>query len=123
MHARDRRFRPNLETLEGRETPANLSVSFSSLTHTLTIVGDSLNNNLTVIGVGGDSTKFSLSSATDTFNDLPGPLVSPSGVKNIAIRVLDGDDNVTFTNAVPINLQGNLSIQGGTAPTVSRQWT
>jgi|SRR5262245_11806200 len=113
MRVRRPHFRPTLEVLESRETPANFTVSFSALAHTLTITGDSLNNNLKITGVGGDATKFSLSSATDTFNSLPGPLVTPSGVKNISIKLLDGDDAVTFANTVPVKLQGNLSIQGG----------
>lgn len=106
-----------LERLESRDNPSNFTVNFSGVTHTLTITGDNLNNNLTVTGVGGDATKFSLSSATDTFNNNPGPLVTPSGVKNIAIVLRDGDDAVTFTNTVPIDLLGNLSIRGGNGAT------
>jgi hypothetical protein len=106
-------FRPRLERLEGRDTPSNFTVSFSGLTHTLTIVGDSANNSLTVQGDAGDATKFHLSSASDTFNHNPGPFDSPSGVKNITIQMLAGDDSVTFGNTVPIDLKGNLSISGG----------
>jgi hypothetical protein len=65
---RRHRCRPRLECLEGRDTPSNLTVSFSGLTHTLTVVGDNLNNNLTVAGVAGDNTKFVLTSTSDTFN-------------------------------------------------------
>jgi len=114
MTLRPRRCRPRLEFLEGRDTPSNLTVTFSSRSHTLTVVGDSLNNTLTVQAAIGDPTKFQLSSASDTLNHLAGPFVSPSGVKNLTIRLLDGDDTVTFGNTGgPIHLQGNLSINGG----------
>jgi hypothetical protein len=113
MRLRRNRFRPCLERLEDRDTPSNFSVNFSGLTHTLTIVGDNQNNSLTVQGVAADVTKFILSSPTDTFNQLAGPFTSPSGVRNIAIRMLAGDDSVTFGNTVPIDLKGNLSINGG----------
>jgi hypothetical protein len=113
MTVRPRRCRPRLERLEGRDTPSNLTVTFSSLSHTLTVVGDSLNNDLKFQATPGDPTKFQLSSASDTLNHLAGPFVSPSGVKNITVRLLDGDDSVTFLNTGgPIDLQGNLSING-----------
>lgn len=106
--------RPRLELLEGRDTPSNFTVSFSGLTHTLTVTGDSLNNNLTVQAVAGDATKFTLSSATDTFNHVAGPLTTPSGVLNLKIVLGDGDDAVTFSNSpLAIDLKGNLSIMGG----------
>src|SRR5262249_51372433 len=108
-----RHFRPRLERLESRDTPSNFTVSFSVLTHTLTIVGDSANNSLTVQGDAGDLTRFHLSSPSDTFNGNPGTFDSPSGVKNITIRMLGGDDSVTFGNSVLIDLKGNLSINGG----------
>ncbi|MBO0699491.1 MAG: hypothetical protein J2P46_13935 [Zavarzinella sp.] len=113
MTARRRSCRPRLEALEGRDTPANLTVTFSALTHTLTIVGDSSNNALTVQGDAADPTRFHLSSTTDTFNHSPGPLDTPGGVRNIAVWLLDGDDHVTFDNAVPIDLRGSLSVNGG----------
>lgn len=53
--------------------PTDITVSFSALTHTLTIVGDNQNNTLTVEGVATDGTKFTLSSTTDTFNHNPSP--------------------------------------------------
>lgn len=114
MTPRRRRSRPRLEILEGRDTPSNFTVSFSGLTHTLTVTGDSLNNNLTVQAVVGDATKFALSSATDTFNHVAGPLTTPSGVLNLKIVLGDGDDAVTLSNSpLPIDLTGNLSVMGG----------
>ena len=113
MTPRCHHFRPRLECLEGRDTPSNFTVNFSVLTHTLTIVGDNANNSLTVQGDAGDPTKFHLSSPSDTFNHNPGTFDSPSGVKNITIQMLGGDDSVTFGNSVPIDLKGNLSVSGG----------
>ena len=112
------RRRPCLEPLEGRDNPSNFTVSFSALTHTLTLTGDSLNNNLTVQAVGGDATKFTLSSATDTFNHVAGPLTTPGGVLNLTLVLGDGDDAVTFSNTpLAIDLKGSLSIMGGMGPT------
>src|SRR5262249_18480805 len=68
---------------------------------------------LTVQGVAGDPTKFTLTSTSDTFNHVAGPFVSPGGVKDLTIQLLDGDDRLTFDNTVPIDLKGNLSISGG----------
>jgi hypothetical protein len=113
MSPRRNRFRPRLESLESRDTPSNFTVGFSGLTHTLTVTGDSAGNNLQVDGVAGDATKFLLSSTSDTFNNSPGPFTSPSGVQNITIQLLGGDDAVNFNNTVPIDLKGSLSINGG----------
>jgi hypothetical protein len=110
-------FRPRLERLEGRDTPSNFTVSYSGLTHTLSVTGDSANNSLQVDGVAGNATKFALSSPSDTFNHKAGPFTTPTGVRNITIRTLGGNDSVTFNNAVPIDLKGNLSITGGDGDT------
>jgi hypothetical protein len=113
MTARRRHYCPHLECLEGRDTPSNLTVSFSAMTHTLTVVGNSAGNTLTVQGVAADPTRFTLFSPSDTFNGGAGPFTTPTGVRNITIRLLGGNDTVTISNAVPIDLKGNLSINGG----------
>jgi hypothetical protein len=106
-------FRPCLECLERRDTPSNFTVTFANASHTLTILGDSANNNLTIEGTATSITKFTLSSATDTFNGQASPYVSPIGVKNITVSMLGGDDSVILDNTVPITVDGNLSINGG----------
>jgi large repetitive protein len=106
-----RRCRPRLEALEGRDTPGNLTVTFAAASHTLTIVGDSLNNDLAVHTIPDAPTTFILSSATDSINNVPPPLITPSGVQNITIRMLAGDDQVTVVGA--FLLAGSLSINGG----------
>jgi hypothetical protein len=113
MTSRCRFAHLGLESLEGRDTPSNFTVTFSAVSHTLAITGDSANNSLTVQGDAGDPTKFQLASSSDTFNHKPGPFNSRSGVKSITIRLLGGDDSVTFMNTVPIDLKGNLSINVG----------
>jgi hypothetical protein len=111
MTLRRRIARLGLESLEGRDTPSNFTVVVSGAT--MAIIGDSSDNSLTVKGDAGDPTKFHLSSPSDTFNHKPGPFNSRSGVKNLTIRLLGGNDSVTFDNTVPIDLKGKLSINLG----------
>lgn len=110
MKLRSRSVRPVLELLEGREVPANLTATFSG--STLTVIGDNNDNDVTFQGDAGDKTHFTLISS-GTINNLPSPFDSPSGVKNIVVKMLDGVDVVVFGNAVAIDLLGNLKIDGG----------
>lgn len=101
-----------LEPLEGRDTPGVLTTTYAAGSRTLTVVGDSNSNNLTVNAVPGPTfTKWlALSSPTDTF---AGETLIPN-VENVTVRVLGGDDSVTFDTANgPIRLLGNLAVNGG----------
>lgn len=111
MNLRTRR--PRLEPLEGRDAPATLTVTYSPATHTLTVVGTDGDNQLTIQGDSGDPTHFVLSSTTDTFVGGGTTFVSPSGVQNIFVRMLAGNDPVTLSNSPPIRLAGALTIDGG----------
>lgn len=84
---------------------------------TLKITGDAEANVLRVQSVGGDATKFTLSSTSGTINN-GGDFTTPTGVKNISLKMLAGDDEVTFRNPdgpiiVPVVVQGNITINGG----------
>jgi hypothetical protein len=105
--------RPRLELLEGRDAPATLTVGYSPVTHTLTVVGTDADNQLTITGDAADATHFTLSSTTDTFAGGGTTFASPSGVQSIAVRMLGGDDTVFLSNSPPIRLAGGLSIDGG----------
>jgi hypothetical protein len=111
MHRQRKRFRPFLEHLEHRDNPSNLSVTLAG--HTLIIAGDT-SDDLTIQGVTGDATKFTLSSGSDTFNGQASPFTTPTGVHNMTFTLQGNNDGVTFGNAVrPILLEGNLTINGG----------
>jgi hypothetical protein len=103
-------------------------VTFSPLSHTLTVVGDADANDLRVQPEAPDpagfTTQFLLASDSDTFNGRAGPFLTPVGVRNIAIRLLGGDDTVYFDiTTMTIHLAGNLSIYGGDgANRVSTAW-
>src|SRR5262249_47260678 len=105
--------RLQLDRLEARDVPAaNLTVTFSALTHTLTIVGDANDNDVTVTGDQLSQTHFILNSSGN-INGEPPPYSSPTGVKNFVFKMLDGNDTVTFDPTVPIFVQGSGSIDGG----------
>jgi large repetitive protein len=111
-----RRTRPTalrLELLEGRDTPGNLTVTYAALTHTLTVVGDDGPNFLRINSLPGDPTRFTLESFLDTINGQPGPFEIPAGVRNIAARLLAGDDYVEVGLLAPVRLLGGLTIAGG----------
>jgi hypothetical protein len=113
MCRRKHTVRAHLDRLEARDVPAaNLTVTFSALTHTLTVVGDANDNDVTVTGDATSQTRFSLAS-TGTINGQPSPFSTPDGVKNLVFKMLDGNDTVTFDNTVPIFVQGSVSINGG----------
>lgn len=113
---RPRFVRPALESLDARTVPAtgpNLTVTFSALTHTLTVVGDATNNDVTVRGDPADHTHFTLTSS-GTINGQPSPFSTPAGVRNLAFKMLDGNDSVTFDNAPgPVTVEGSVTVNGG----------
>jgi hypothetical protein len=107
------RFRPHLDSLETRDTPSNVTVSFAN--HILTIQG-STSSSIVIEGNASDATQFSLSdpSATNTFNGQPS-YSSPTGVQNMRIALTgsstNGDFFLAFVDTVrPIDLEGNLSV-------------
>jgi len=114
MRRRTHSVRQYVDRLEARDVPAaNLTVTFSPLTHTLTIVGDANDNDVTVKVDPFDLTHFTLNSS-DNINGQPSPFSTQSGINNFAFKMLDGNDTVTFDPKVPIFLKGSVSINGGT---------
>lgn len=107
-----RHRRPRLEVLESRDIPGNLTVTYAAATHTLTVVGHELNNQLSVDGVAGVDQQFRLASTTDTFNGSPGPLTTPTGVRNLTIKMLGGDDSIDIGTSTRVGLYGNVKVAG-----------
>jgi len=117
MHRCTHSVRAQLDRLEVRDVPAaKLTVTFSALTHTLTVVGDANDNDVTVTGDPFSQTHFILNSSGN-INGEPPPYSSPTGVKNLVFKMLDGNDTITFDAAdptkPPIIVQGSVSINGG----------
>jgi len=113
MNFHRNRFCPHLESLEGRDTPSNLTVTFAN--HTLTVKGDpAANSTLTIEGNVSDPTQFTISSSSsDTFNGSSSPFSSKTGVQSFSF-VLGGNETVNFDDSVcAIDLEGNLSFNGG----------
>lgn len=110
-----RRRRPRLEPLEGRDTPGILTFTYAAATRSLTVVGTSSDNQLSINDSG--SGELVLSSSTDAFRGSDGPVLAspmlfPSRVDNLTVRLLGGDDAVVIgTN--PIRLAGGLVVAGG----------
>lgn len=104
-----------LERLDARDTPANLQITYSTLSHTLQVVGDDAPNALTVQGNLIDPGHFILSSATDSINSGPGPYSSPLGIQNLVLRMRGGSDQVTFTgpDLSWVTFGGSVTIDGG----------
>jgi large repetitive protein len=107
-----------LEALEGREVPANLTVTFSPLTHTLTVVGDTAANNVDISGGLIDPTQVTVSSPTDTINGMAADFSVRAGVYNVDVRLGAGNDGVTLGGipalpTLPLQLVGRLTINGG----------
>ena len=48
-----RRVHPRLELLEGRDIPGILTFTYAATTHSLTVVGDSANHQLSIDGPSG----------------------------------------------------------------------
>jgi hypothetical protein len=114
MRHRTHSVRTYVDRLEARDVPAaNLTVTFSPVTHTLTVVGDANDNDVTVAGDFLDPTHFVLNSSNSTINGEPPPYSTPSGVRSLVFKMLDGNDSVTFDPTVPIFVRGSVSIDGG----------
>jgi hypothetical protein len=107
-------LRRSIELLEGRDVPTNLTATFDPASHTLSIKGDGASNQLQILAVVGDTTRFVLRSPTDTINNRGGDYQSATGVQIITIKMLDGDDSITVNNANgPVSVTKNLTINGG----------
>jgi hypothetical protein len=101
------RFRPRLEPLEDRRTPAG-TVTGSFFQGTWTLRGDADANNITINPTATPG-KFDLIGNGTTV-----PAETPQGVKNIVIKLFAGDDVVTFNDtATQARLAGNLTVIGG----------
>jgi hypothetical protein len=114
MRRRTHSVRSYVDLLEARELPAgNLTVTFSAVTHTLTVVGDANADNVTVKGDAISQTNFLLTSS-GTINGLASPFPTPTGVKNLVFKMLGGVASVTFDPTIPITVQGSVTFNGGT---------
>jgi large repetitive protein len=107
-----------LEPLEGREVPANLTVTFSPVTHTLTVVGDAAANNVDIDGGLTDPTQVTVSSPTDTINGSGAAFAVRAEVYNVDVRLGAGNDRVRLGGipalpTLPLQLVGHLTINGG----------
>jgi hypothetical protein len=112
-----RRVHPRLELLEGRDIPGILTFTYAATTHSLTVVGDSANHQLSIDGPSGGGALV-LSSTTDAFRGSDGmvqvsPMLFPSLVDNLTVKFLGGDDAVTIGANTPFRLAGSLTISGG----------
>jgi hypothetical protein len=107
----NRRFRPALEMLEDRWTPAG-TVTGSFANGTWTLIGDDQANAiaispLTTPGVFGVAGIFTTNTAVTG-------VTNPTGVKNIVVKLFSGADFVLFNaTAMQATLAGNLTINGG----------
>jgi len=114
MPRRTHSVRAHLDRLEARAVPAaNLTVSYSAVTHTLTVVGDAGADDVTVRGDPDSQTHFTLTSS-GTINGQPSPFSTPAGVKNLVFKMLGGNASVAFDPFVPIIVQGSVTFTGGT---------
>jgi hypothetical protein len=92
-----------------------MTFTYAAATHSLTVVGTSSNNQLSIndSGTGG----LALSSSTDSFRGPDGialnsPVLFPSRVDNLTVKLLGGNDDLVIgTN--PVRLDGNLVVAGG----------
>ncbi len=104
-----------IEILEARIAPANITASVAG--HVLTILGNDGDNNVTLDLFGTDASglpEFAISSTSDLINGSVLQFVTPTGVTDVSIKMLGGDDTVTFNDSsVPIHLKGGLKIDGG----------
>jgi hypothetical protein len=114
MRRRTHSVRSRLDCLEHRDVPtSNLTVGFSAVTHTLTIVGDANADDVTVKGDAASQTHFTLTSSGN-INGQPSPFSTPAGVKNLVFKLLGGNASITFDPTVPITVQGSVTFTGGT---------
>ena len=103
--------RLRLQQLEGRDVPANMTVGFAA--GTLTVTGTDDPNQLTITADAADPTHFFLSSTSDTIEGAGGTFATPSGVKNLVLKMKAGNDSVTLAPAPAIKLAGSLTVDGG----------
>ena len=102
------RYRPALENLETRDTPAG-TVTGSFANGTWTLVGDVEDNNILV-----NQTNLDEFSVTGLNGTLTAGVTNPGNVRNIVIKLGDGNDSVTVNNTgVSAFLLGNLKVFGG----------
>src|SRR5437764_661644 len=102
---------PTIEILEARIAPANITASVAG--HMLTIVGNDADNEIIIDGNVG-STVFLVSTNNGESVNGQNDFLTPAGVTDISVKMLKGDDSVTFSNSVAaIHLKGGLKIDGG----------
>src|SRR3954453_11909848 len=111
-----RRRRPRLEPLEGRDIPGILTFTYAAATHTLTVVGTAADNQLGIDRSGNG--ELVLTSSTDGFRGpdtpvLSSPVLFPSPVDNLTVRLLGGGDAVVIGANSPVEFFGNLVVAGG----------
>src|SRR6266853_157701 len=100
----------SIEILEARIAPANITAAVMG--HTLKITGNDTANDITIRGAAGDA--FDVICSTDTINNGGSGFATMTGITDISIKLLGGDDSVTFDNSpVAIHLKGGLKIDGG----------
>jgi hypothetical protein len=104
-----RGFRPCLECLEDRCTPAG-TVTGSFANGTWTLIGDPANNSILINPTATPGT-FSVTGLDGT--GIAG-VMNPTNVNHIVVRMLGGDDAVNVNDTgVMRTLSGKLSIEGG----------
>ena len=111
-----RRCRPQLEPLEGRDTPGLLTFTYAAATRSLTVVGTAADNQLGIDRSGGG--EIVLTSSTDAFRGpdtpvLSSPVLFPSPVDNLTIKLLGGNDAVVIGANFPTEFFGSLVVAGG----------
>ncbi len=102
-----------IELLEPRIAPANLIATV--VAHTLFVTGSADADSLIIDAVAGDATKFVLTpgGVGGTVNG-GANFTTSTGVTDIVIKLLDGDDSLTFNNAVGgIYVKGSVFVDGG----------
>lgn len=104
---RQRSVRLGYDSLERRDNPSG-TVTAVLRGKTLTITGDAEANFINIDPAGQG--QFTLYGDNTTITGV----TNPTGVENIVVRLLDGDDTVYFNNTqTQGTLAGNLTIQGG----------
>jgi hypothetical protein len=101
-------YRPSLEMLEVRDTPAG-TVTGSFANGTWTLIGDAEANDIR-INATANKNQFEVTGVGTTVTGV----VNPSNVQNIVVRLRAGDDRLTFnTTGTLARLSGKLAIAGG----------
>jgi hypothetical protein len=107
-----RNYRPNLECLENRLTPAG-NVTVSVVNGTLFITGDVASNDIAINRDVFLRVAVSSGANPTTINRQNNP-IGFFNVSNIKIAMGAGDDTVTFNDsATPLALTGFISLSGG----------